>query len=85
MTRRAISAVIAAALLIGGCASEPVPPETSVTGLPPATHGSLAECLPSHGIDAPATAILGPPTAVDQATWDQAMGACSQLAPGPAG
>ncbi|MBJ7401132.1 MAG: hypothetical protein JHC67_12830, partial [Mycolicibacterium sp.] len=44
-----------------------------------------AECLHSHGIDAPATAILGPPTAVDQATWDQAMGACSQLAPGPAG
>jgi hypothetical protein len=83
MTRPAISAVIAAALLVGGCSSEPVPPEPSVTGLPPATHGSLAECLHSHGIDEPATAVLGPPSGVDQTVWDQAMTACSTLGPGP--
>ena len=83
MTRLAISAAIAAALLIGGCSSEPVPSEPSGTDLPPATHGSLAECLHSHGIDEPATAVLGPPSGVDQAVWDQAITACSTLGPGP--
>jgi len=83
VTRREISALIAAAMLLGGCSSEPVPPEPTVPGLPPATHGSLAECLHSHGIDEPATAVLGPPTGVDQAVWDQAMAACSTLGPGP--
>ena len=73
MTRLAISAVIAAALLVGGCSSEPVPPEPSVTGLPSATHGSLAECLHSHGIDEPATAVLGPPSGVDQTVWDLSL------------
>jgi len=83
MTRRGILAAIAAALLIGGCSSKPAPSEPGVTGPPPAMHGSLAECLHSHGIDEPATAVLGPPTGVDQAVWDQAMKTCSTLAPGP--
>ena len=94
MTWRTTSAVIAATLLIAGCSPEPTPPEptgstapagtTAPTGAP-AAHGSLAECLRDHGIDEPASAVMGPPAGVDQVTWDQAMTLCSALGPGPGG
>lgn len=84
MSRRAI-AVLAAGALLAGCSSNP-PPESGDTSPAPARHGGLAECLKSQGVQdagGPA-AVLGPPTGVDQATWDEAMRACSSLAPGPA-
>ena len=88
MTRRTTFAVIAAMLLIAGCSPESAPPEptgsTAPTGAS-AAHGSLAECLRDHGIDAPANAVMGPPAGVDQVTWDQAMKLCSPLGPGPGG
>jgi hypothetical protein len=85
MTRLAMAAMIAAALMVGGCSSESAPSKPSVTDTPSTAHGSLADCLRDHGIDEPATAVLGPPAGVDQAIWDQAMSMCSTLAPGPGG
>jgi hypothetical protein len=85
VTRLAMAAMLAAALMVGGCSSESAPPRPSVTDTPSTAHGSLADCLRDHGIDEPAAAVLGPPAGVDQAIWDQAMTACSTLAPGPAG
>jgi len=73
-------AVAVCGLLLAGCAAKQSPPEPSTE------HGSLAECLKTHGVaDAggPAAA-LGPPAGVDQAAWQAAMRACSALAPGPA-
>jgi len=85
MKRVTTSAVIAATLLIGGCSSQSDPSEPDVKDLPPATHGSLADCLHDNGIpdSSEPSAMLGPPNGVDQAVWDQAMTACSTLAPGP--
>ena len=83
----------AAAVLVAGCASSPTPsgPPTAISPAPteatvsPAQHGSLAQCLHNHGVADPGgTAVLGPPAGVDQKTWDDAMKACSTLAPGPA-
>lgn len=83
MPARAIAA-IGVALLLGACsAKEATPQETT----PPATHGSLAECLKDHGVPdsgGPA-AVLGPPAGVDPGAWDAAMKACATFAPGPAG
>lgn len=86
-----IAALAAAALLMSSCAStdKPSQPDGDRESPSPTTeaHGSLAECLQSHGVSdagGPA-AVLGPPAGVDQATWDEAMKACASLAPGPAG
>jgi hypothetical protein len=86
MKWRTTSTVIATILLIGGCSSRSEPSEPNVNDLRPATHGSLAECLHEHGIPGSSepAAVLGPPNGIDQAVWDQAMTACSTLAPGPA-
>jgi|APCry1669189241_1035207.scaffolds.fasta_scaffold13955_2 hypothetical protein len=85
MKRLSTSALIAAALLIGGCSSQSDPAVPNVKDLPAATHGSLADCLHDNGIpdSSEPAAVLGPPNGVDQAVWDQAMKACSTLAPGP--
>ena len=84
MTRLS-AALIAAALLIAGCGSKSAPSQPESTA--PAAHGSLAECLHSHGVPASAgpAVTLGRPDGVDQATWDKAMQECSKLGPGPAG
>ena len=79
-------ALVGSVLLIAGCSSkaaEPSAPESPS----PSSHGNLADCLHAHGVPESAgpAAVLGPPAGVDQAAWDQAMAACSQLAPGPAG
>jgi len=79
-----IAMVGAAALLIAGCSSSDSPPAPES---PPAStgHGSLAACLHDNGV--PDTvgpgAAPGPPAGVDQSTWDRAMSACGQFAPGP--
>ena len=86
MVNRLVGLVAAACILgiaVGGCSSKrdttPAPSES-------ASHGGLAECLKAHGVqDAGGQAVLmGPPAGVAPDTWDQAMKACSTLAPGPA-
>jgi hypothetical protein len=88
MIRTRFLALITTVLLIAGCSSkaaEPSAPESPPSS--PSSHGTLADCLHAHGVPESAgpAAVLGPPAGVDQAAWDQAMSACSQLAPGPAG
>ena len=91
--RALVFGAAAAAVLLAGCTSSPTPsgPPTTVSPAPttasvaPAEHGSLAHCLHEHGVpDFGGSVVLGPPAGVDQATWDQAMKACSALGPGPA-
>lgn len=83
-----MSPILAAAVLSGACSTAQSPPEPAPATPAPATaHGSLAECLRAQGVPESAgpAAVLGPPSGVDETTWEQAMQACSTLAPGPAG
>jgi hypothetical protein len=77
-------------VLTSGCGSsdtpEQVAPKTTTE------HGSYAQCLAEHGVDTPPAPALGPapgpaaaPPGVDETTWQQAVQACTELAPGPAG
>ena len=79
-------ASITVMLLIAGCSSKPAEPSAPESPSP-SSHGTLADCLHAHGVPETAgpAAVLGPPAGVDQAVWDQAMTACAQMAPGPAG
>ena len=87
MVNRLVNLIVTASILavaVAGCSTKKAttpPPAESSTG-----HGSLAECLGTHGVkDTGGQAVMmGPPAGVDQATWEQAMKACSTLAPGPA-
>ena len=86
MSRFAVAGMLAvAALSIAGCSTKSEEPASVES--PPATHGSFAECLRSHGVGSPPGPVspAGPPEGVDPATWEQAMQACSTLAPGPGG
>jgi hypothetical protein len=88
MIRTRFLALIVAMLVIAGCSSKPAEPSTPESPpSSPSSHGTLADCLHAHGVPESAgpAAVLGPPAGVDQEAWDQAMTACSQLAPGPAG
>jgi hypothetical protein len=69
---------------IAACSSDTAPPEQSTTSPAPTGHGAFAQCLSEHGVPAAPGPAVGPPPGVDQAVWDQAMQACSSLAPGPA-
>lgn len=86
MRTRFPALITALLLLIAGCSSKPAEPSAPES---PSTssHGTLADCLHAHGVPETAgpAAVLGPPDGVDQAVWDQAMTACAQMAPGPAG
>ena len=83
---RIVNLVAAACVLgvaVAGCSAKketpPAPAESTA-------HGGLAECLSAHGVKdsgGPAV-VLGPPAGVDPGIWDEAMKACSTLAPGPA-
>jgi hypothetical protein len=86
MMRTRFLALIGAMLLIAGCSSKPAEPSAPESPSPSA-HGTLADCLHAHGVPESAgpAAVLGPPDGVDQAVWNQAMTACAQMAPGPAG
>ncbi|MEI7915535.1 MAG: hypothetical protein WCH82_12370 [Mycobacteriaceae bacterium] len=87
MTVGRVVNLFAAACVLGaavaGCSTKKDTPPTTGESV---THGGLAECLRSHGVgDSGGQAVaLGPPAGVDPGTWDQAMKACSALAPGPA-
>nr|WP_081618229.1 hypothetical protein [Mycobacterium sp. 155] len=74
-------AVLAAAGALVSCSteSEPQPAPAST----PAEHGSFAHCLADHGVPAAPGPVTGPPAGVDAGTWQKAMTACSDLAPGP--
>ncbi|HEX3548099.1 MAG TPA: hypothetical protein VHU62_16215 [Mycobacterium sp.] len=74
--------VIAAAGLVAACSSNTSPPPS--TSVAPTGHGTFAHCLSEHGVPFGAGPALGPPSDVDQDTWQRAMQACSSLAPGPA-
>lgn len=84
--RTATAGVIAAALLLTSCSRDKAPTEPTAPATPSSAHGSLADCLQVHGVPSSAAgpAVLGPPDGVSQETWDTAMKACSELAPGPA-
>lgn len=74
-------AFIATATLAACSSGDPAPAPTSQT---PSEHGSYAQCLTEHGIPAAPGPMVGPPPGVDPDTWQQALQACSTLAPGPA-
>jgi hypothetical protein len=77
---------IAVAGILAGCSSSTPPAEQSTTtSVAPSGHGTLAQCLSEHGVPAAPGPALGPPPGVSEETWNQAMQACSSLAPGPAG
>ncbi|MCV7000324.1 hypothetical protein [Mycolicibacterium alvei] len=70
----------AAAAILGACSSpgpQPAPTE------PPAEHGSYAHCMSERGVPVAPGPVAGPPSGVDEQTWQQAVKACSTLAPGP--
>lgn len=89
MRRPAVAVALGAVLLSPACSSDQAPPSEPgpASSAPPAAHGSLAECLRDQGVPESAgpAAVLGPPSGVDETTWERAMQACSTLAPGPAG
>ncbi|MGV9802157.1 hypothetical protein ACWDTP_29330 [Mycobacterium sp. NPDC003449] len=73
--------VFAAAAVLAGCSSGG--PEPAPTSEAPPEHGSYAHCLAEHGVQAPPGPVTGTPAGVDPQAWQQAMEACSTLAPGP--
>lgn len=85
----AVLAAAAAAATLAGCSGATQSPSPSDSGSTPPSaepsvgHGSLAYCLNEHGVSAGPGPVIGPPPGVDQKTWDEAMSACSSLAPGP--
>ncbi len=83
--RRTWLVAVAVAGLLAGCSSSDEPPSTPSTETTQSGHGSLAQCLSEHGVPSAPGPGAGPPPGVDPATWEQAMAACSSLAPGPAG
>lgn len=81
-----LAVATAAAVLLAACSTETPPAEQSPTSIAPSSgHGTLAHCLSEHGVPSAPGPAVGPPPGVDPATWQQAMQACSSLAPGPAG
>lgn len=76
---------IAAAGLLAACSTEAPPAQQSPTSVAPTGHGTLAQCLSEHDVPSAPGPAVGPPPGVDPDTWQQAMRACSSLAPGPAG
>jgi hypothetical protein len=80
-----LAAAIAAAGLLVACSSNTTDQPATSTSVAPTGHGTLAQCLSEHGVPMAPGPAVGPPPGVDPATWQQAMQACSSLAPGPAG
>lgn len=86
MPGRAVRAGLLTAALVTlmSCSSNSEQPQEPSAPATPEGHGSLAECLADYGVPAAPGPVAGPPPGVDQDTWQQAMTACSTLAPGPA-
>ncbi len=80
-----LAVAIVAAGLLAACSTDTPPAEQSPTSVAPTGHGTLAQCLGEHGVPSAPGPAVGPPPGVDPGTWQQAMQACSSLAPGPAG
>ena len=81
-----LAAAIAAAGLLAACSTDtPACASSPRLRSPPTGHGALAQCLSEHGVPSAPGPAVGPPPGVDPGTWQQAMQACSSLAPGPAG
>ncbi|WP_019970500.1 hypothetical protein [Mycobacterium sp. 141] len=76
----AVAGLAAAAALVS-CSTESGP-QPAPTSTPP-EHGSFAHCLTDHGVPPAPGPVAGPPAGVDAGTWQKAMTACSDLAPGP--
>lgn len=74
-------AALAAAATLAACSTDSAP-QPAPTSTPP-EHGSFAHCLTEHGVPAAPGPVAGPPQGVDPGTWQKAMTACSDLAPGP--
>lgn len=81
--------MLALAVMVVPACSKPERPGDSDTPSvsTPASHGSYAACLSANGVPPSAGPITpaGPPSGVSPAVWEQAMRACSTLAPGPPG
>ena len=69
--------------LLTACSSTP-DEQAPTTTTDESGHGAFAHCLSEHGVPAARGPAPGPPAGVDADTWQQAMQACSTLAPGPA-
>jgi hypothetical protein len=83
MRRVRLAAVLAAAVIAGGCSSSNDAPSEESSTPAPGGHGAYAKCLQDHGVSAPPGPVAGPPPGSDEATWHKANEACASLAPGP--
>lgn len=90
MAGRTFALLAAVTAMLAACSAqdtpaEPTPSSTSTTATTTAGgHGGYAQCLSEHGVPAAPGPVAGPPPGVDEQTWQQAVQACSTLAPGPA-
>ncbi|MGB3485385.1 MAG: hypothetical protein WBB07_24615 [Mycobacterium sp.] len=91
MPVRLVCCAVAVLGLAAGCGTPETSPETTEP-TPVSEHGSYAQCLTEHGVDqlpapalGPAPGPAAPPPGVDAATWEQAVTACADFAPGPPG
>jgi hypothetical protein len=82
---RLVTASIIAAGFLVACSSNTTEQPATSTSVAPAGHGTLANCLSEQGVPSAPGPAAGPPPGIDADTWQQAMQACSSLAPGPAG
>jgi outer membrane biogenesis lipoprotein LolB len=84
VTGRTITLLAVAAAMLAACTAENSPTEPTTPTSSTGGHGSYAQCLTEHGAPAAPGPVAGPPPGVDQQTWQQAVQACAELAPGPA-
>lgn len=83
---RSLPCALVLGIALTGCGSASTSQEVPESA--PAEHGSYAHCLAEHGIEqppapGPAPGPAAPPTGVDPTAWEQALQACTELAPGP--
>src|SRR4029078_6084798 len=83
MRRVRLAAVLAAAVIAGGCSSSNDAPSEESSTPAPGGHGAYAKCLQDHRVSAPPGRAADPPPGSDEATWHKANEACASLAPGP--
>lgn len=86
-TLAALLMAVFAVMMIPSCSKPERSGPADAPSSSPAAHGSYAACLSANGVPPSAGPITpaGPPSGVSPAIWEQAMRACSTLAPGPPG